>query len=488
MAVFISYSSHDASRVEQLAATLRRAREEIWYDSELGGGDAWWRMILQRVRECDVFVVALSQNLVQSKACQGELQYAQALGKPILPVQVGPVDSMRTNPLAATQVIDFQNPTIDTGIELIAGLNAARSQAVSLPDPLPEEPAMPFAYLMRLGGLIASPALTSQQQTVIVAELRAGLDEDGHDASARQDISSLLRKLRDRTDVTYRTRNEVDELLRVLHPPTPTMPAWAPPPGYGAPPAPPALAPQRHSKKGLLIGAGAVAAAIAVVVAVVLVASGGDSTPTDSAAPGPSLSSGPSASAPASVSASPRSLLLKPDEVASILGLDTIDPLPIVAQMDISTAEMSRPECLGASYVAMADAYRNSGYTRVAFQNLQAKGYDYIWSSQGVVAFPSDKEAQDFLDASGTQWSACAGDIVTMKVGDSSMQWSYKDVDRTDSQITQSTEQVAAGGYGCQHVLRRDANLLIETLACRTPPGDEANLMADKIAAGVDAG
>ncbi len=38
MAVFISYSSYDVTPVEQLAATLRRAREEIWYASELGGG------------------------------------------------------------------------------------------------------------------------------------------------------------------------------------------------------------------------------------------------------------------------------------------------------------------------------------------------------------------------------------------------------------------------------------------------------------------
>ena len=473
MPVFISYSSRDVSRVEQLASTLRRAREEIWYDSELGGGDAWWRMILQKIRECDVFLVALSQHMVQSKACQGEIQYAQALGKPIVPVQVGPIDSMRTNPLAATQVIDFQNPTIDTGVELVAALTAAGAQATPLPDPLPEEPPMPFAYLMRLGGLITGPALTPQQQTVVVAELRAGIDDDGGDPTARRDIVSLLQTLRDRSDVTYRTRTEVDELLASLMPPPPVAPTWSGPPPPYTPPQPPP--PPRKSNKGLLIGAGVVAV-IAVVAAVVVATSGGDSTPTESAAP-----SSPPSETPA-VSVSPRALLLTPDEIASTLDLETIDPNPIVAQMDISATDLSRPECLGAAYIVMADVYRNSGYTAVAFQTLVAKGYDSVFIGQSAVQFPSDTEAQAFLDASDTQWSACAGDIVTMtSAANPNEQWSYKDVDRSDAQITQQADQVGAAGHGCEHVLRRNANVVLDVLACRTPPGDSANQLADKM-------
>lgn len=477
MAVFISYSSHDGARVEQLAATLRRAREEIWYDSELGGGDAWWRMILDRIRVCDVFLVALSQNMAQSKACQLELQYAQALGKPIVPVQVGHIDSMRTNPLAATQVIDFQNPTIDTGIELVASLNAARRQSAPLPDPLPDEPPMPFAYLMRLGGLIAGPALTPQQQTVVVAELRAGIEDDGDDPSARQDILSLLQRLRDRSDVTYRTRTEVDSLLAAMAP-RPAAPHYPPPP-MQRPPAPP----QPTSKKGLFIGAGvAVAAIIAVVVVIIVATSGGGSSDSDAAAPSDSPSDD------ATVSASPRSMLLTPEEVASTVGLDSIEPNPIVAQMDLTTGELSRPECLGASYVTMGDAYQNSGYTAVAFQGLKADGYDSVWVGQGVVAFPSGTEAQAFLDAAANQWSACAGDIITVTFsGAPTQQWSYKDIERSDAQITQQSQQVGAAGYGCQHTLRREANVLIDVMGCRTPPGDEAVQLAEKIASKVDA-
>ncbi len=313
---------------------------------------------------------------------------------------------------------------------------------------------------------------------MIVAELRAGID-DGDDPSARQDIVSLLQKLRDRPDVTYRTRTEVDELIATLMPPAPAAQTWyGPPPAYQPPPGPynpPPPSPPK-SKKGLFIGAGVAAAVIAVVVAILVATSGGDSKPADNAAP-PSPSE--TAKAP-----TPRAMLLTPGEVASTMGLDTIDPKPIAAQMDISTLALSRPECLGASYIVMGDAYRNSGYTAVAFQGLQSKGYDSIWVGQGVVAYPSDTEAQAFLEASGTQWSACAGDIVTMTAADvPDQQWSYKDVDRSDSQITQVSEQLGTGGYGCQHVLRRTGSTLIDTLACRTPPGDEASRLADQIAA-----
>jgi hypothetical protein len=45
-AVFLSYASEDAEAAERLAAALRLAGIEVWFDkSELRGGDAWDRHI-----------------------------------------------------------------------------------------------------------------------------------------------------------------------------------------------------------------------------------------------------------------------------------------------------------------------------------------------------------------------------------------------------------------------------------------------------------
>src|ERR1700739_2190926 len=213
MALFISYSSQDRATVDALTTALRRGQNQVWFDQELGGGDSWWAKILEQIRECEVFIVALSSNWLQSKPSQAELRYAQALNRPILPVRIGDVDSMRVNPLAALQIIDYREPTVDAGIQLFTAVHALRSKPVPLPDPLPAEPPVPFGYITRLGNQMAEKELSPQQQLQLLVELRQGLDEDGDDPSARSDIAQLLRMLRLRHDVTYRTRTEIEKGL-----------------------------------------------------------------------------------------------------------------------------------------------------------------------------------------------------------------------------------------------------------------------------------
>jgi TIR domain-containing protein len=49
-AVFLSYASEDAEAAERLAAALRLAGIEVWFDkSELRGGDAWDHHIRQQI-------------------------------------------------------------------------------------------------------------------------------------------------------------------------------------------------------------------------------------------------------------------------------------------------------------------------------------------------------------------------------------------------------------------------------------------------------
>jgi hypothetical protein len=55
--------------------------------------------------------------------------------------------------------------------------------------------------------------LSPPDQASLVAQLQFGLREDGDHDAARNDIVTLLTKLRDREDVTYRTRTDVDAIL-----------------------------------------------------------------------------------------------------------------------------------------------------------------------------------------------------------------------------------------------------------------------------------
>jgi hypothetical protein len=325
--VFVSYSRKDEGRARQLVADLEGARLAVWHDVALNGGDPWWQEILRQIRECDVFLFATSDHAFASKPCRAELGYARDLGLPVLPVQVGHVERLRTSPVADLQVIDYQQPTSAAAIRLLSALGEAGAQRRELPDPLPPAPPVPFAYLLRLGSAIEAENLTPVEQGSLIRQLRECLETE-EDEGVRDDALELLRALRHRPDVTYRNAGEIDQVLTEYagraavpsaRPPEPEvreppsvpsgagpLPPWAgyeqtapaPPPGYGfasqpsgptytpphgVPPGPPSggghawpPAPDTRTKRNrlVLLVSAAVAVVVLVVVGVVVLVSG----------------------------------------------------------------------------------------------------------------------------------------------------------------------------------------------------------------------
>src|SRR3954454_20088150 len=213
--IFASYSRKDEAAVQDLIADLGRAHLSVWHDQALHGGDPWWQDILQRIRECDVFLFALSKNSLASKPCRAELSYARALGIPILPVQTGPVGNLRTTPVADIQVVDYRERTLPKGLALIESIQDAAAARRPLPDPLPEPPPGPFEYLLRLGSAIGAGQLTPIEQGDFIRQLREALETED-DEGVRDDARELLLALRRRPDITYRNVTAVDQLLADL--------------------------------------------------------------------------------------------------------------------------------------------------------------------------------------------------------------------------------------------------------------------------------
>jgi hypothetical protein len=215
MTIFVSYSSADDDAVTALVADLEMARHTVWLDRNLKGGQAWWVAILEHIRGCSVFVFALSENSLTSKPCLAEASYAQALGIPVLPVQIGEVGSYRTNPIFATQAIDYRQKTSAAGIALIGAVNELAARPRQVPDPLPAEPPIPYEYLLMLGkALEATEPIAPAGQAAILTQLRQAI-HDEHDAGVRTDVRKLLLALRNRSDTTYPTVREIDEILGV---------------------------------------------------------------------------------------------------------------------------------------------------------------------------------------------------------------------------------------------------------------------------------
>jgi hypothetical protein len=214
--LFASYSRKDEAAVRKLIADLQRAHLSVWYDQALHGGDPWWQDILRRIRECDVFLFALSKNSLASKPCLAELSYARALGLPVLPMQVGEVGNLRLTPVADIQVIDYRKRTVSNRMALIETVQDAATKRRPLPDPLPEPPPVPFEYLLRLGSAIGAAQLTPDQQGDFIRQLRECLETED-DEGVKDDARELLRALRRRPDITYRNAAAVDLLLTELN-------------------------------------------------------------------------------------------------------------------------------------------------------------------------------------------------------------------------------------------------------------------------------
>ena len=191
--LFISYSRRDAEAAQQLHDDLEASGLDVWMDHEIRGGQQWWDVILEQIRNSDVFVLALSLDSVRSKACSEELRYAQRLGKQILPVQVRDMDlNLVPDVVGATDIIDYlpRNPTRLRDVTL-AALEGQRN-AAPLPDPLPTPSAPPVTDLKPIREQLAEDSLDQRTQEALVAAIKEEIPECDEPATLRSLVDQFM--------------------------------------------------------------------------------------------------------------------------------------------------------------------------------------------------------------------------------------------------------------------------------------------------------
>lgn len=89
---FISYSRKDRLFVDLLIPMLLPVygNDSVWFDAQILGGDEWWELILREIRACDIFLMLISDDSLQSPYCQDECREALRAGKLVLPIVVRP--------------------------------------------------------------------------------------------------------------------------------------------------------------------------------------------------------------------------------------------------------------------------------------------------------------------------------------------------------------------------------------------------------------
>jgi TIR domain len=234
--VFVSYSRNNLDAATQLVQDLQAVGINTWHDQTLTGGQRWWDNILASIRDCDIFIFALSPESWESEACRSELSYVMELGKPILPVLVS--DGINLNllsaPLNEIQVTDYRLRDKGAAFALMKAINAAPA-APPLPDPLPAPPPVPISYLGTLKERIDAPgSLSPQDQNLLFLELEEAVTEGRNPTEVRE----LLLGLKRRDDLLAKVGTKVDAALRDLDKRTGAKPAKRPAPSPPNSPAP----------------------------------------------------------------------------------------------------------------------------------------------------------------------------------------------------------------------------------------------------------
>lgn len=228
--LFVSYARGSRSDVDELARHLHVLGYQTWMDSSLRGGQSWWDEIMRSIVECDAFLTIISHRSVNSLACRSELDWALALGKPVLPIAVEPLPDALPSIIAMRQIVDYSDPGPDSAFA-VAGALAALPPAPPPPEPLPDPPRAPLSYLSDVVDQISGPQpLAHEEQRAIIEQLEAALSSmDLEEQRVARSVATMLSKRSDLSaDASESLSRVVLEQRPVAASEMPTWPAEVP--------------------------------------------------------------------------------------------------------------------------------------------------------------------------------------------------------------------------------------------------------------------
>jgi hypothetical protein len=206
---FISYSHEDAPFVAELSQFLREREYAVWFDQDLTGGWNWWQTILDKIVTADLVISVISEAQLRSKACQLEVKYALELKRTILPIIANDISvySLDTY-LQSIQAIDMRERDAISWQQLAHTLSNLPTPQ-PLPDPLPDQPEPPLSPLGDIRRLIASHALSYEEQAVLLLRLKELVQDPKTAEAARQ----VLAEFRAQVWIAQLVADEIDSML-----------------------------------------------------------------------------------------------------------------------------------------------------------------------------------------------------------------------------------------------------------------------------------
>ena len=131
--IFISYSSKDKEKADQLSELLVSAGLSVWIDqSGIDVATSWSEEIVEAIDSCRAFIVMLSSSSIESHNVIKEVSLASEKRKKILPLDLEPVEIPKSMQYALAGIQRAPMTNIDAIIRALGKLGLEATQAPTL--------------------------------------------------------------------------------------------------------------------------------------------------------------------------------------------------------------------------------------------------------------------------------------------------------------------------------------------------------------------
>ncbi len=111
--LFISYSRQDVDYAQELTEHFQQSGFNVWIDSQIEYGDAWFRDIEKAIKSCAAFVLLMTPASYESEWVQKEILLAKRFKKPIFPLLLKGEEFGIVIDIQFADVRDGEMPNVD---------------------------------------------------------------------------------------------------------------------------------------------------------------------------------------------------------------------------------------------------------------------------------------------------------------------------------------------------------------------------------------
>jgi hypothetical protein len=202
--IFVSYSRNDAAFARRLTDSLQQIGSDVWIDvADIRSGEDWSDAIQQALDQCDVMLLVISPEAMESVNVASEWKYYLDEGKTVIPVLLR--ESRIHFRLKPLNYIDFQRQEYDIAFDQLRAQLEHQGITFAPPDKTPDDagPRPPddgrSFQTLALGVAIAVLALAA-----VILAASTLLDFNGKDGQksgepSPQEIAQTLIAQRDAT-------------------------------------------------------------------------------------------------------------------------------------------------------------------------------------------------------------------------------------------------------------------------------------------------